>query len=173
MTGEGYSIASLIIDVRTPADTPVEYLGPPISSLFRFRRTVCFTGKRVVDPGYVANFLQGKVALLLNMGLLTFDLGAQLYEHIGEIVITKDGAHVHTFDLGAALMALDGSCPGASASKAAREAALAMWRPLCIAKRARLGLLEPFESVGAELGIDIDVPYVDYRACLSKCKNYG
>jgi len=156
---DGYSIAALVVDVDTlheeaEEDLPEDSVGQQI-----------FAG----SSAYFVNCLIQQIGGLLHMDYHTASYGDILYAHVGEISVHRDGEHVHTFDLGSILEGLTADFAEATITRRQREAAFRMWKPLCIAQRARLGFADPCMRLEASFGIDEDTSYATYDECRVRC----
>lgn len=85
------------IDVQTPAGVAAERFGGPRSGRLRRQKG---EDETMLDPGYLASFVEENLGDLLTGGNFEwFVYGRILYEHVGEIVVCKDGVEVRRWDV--------------------------------------------------------------------------
>jgi hypothetical protein len=91
------SVKTLNINVETPQDVDPWRFAPPTTSSSRRDDGGAET---VLSPTYLAEFVARNMADLLRDGDAEwFSYGKILYEHVDEIVITRDGKPVRTLDV--------------------------------------------------------------------------
>ncbi|KAF2443903.1 hypothetical protein P171DRAFT_474044 [Karstenula rhodostoma CBS 690.94] len=85
------------IDVQTPPGVAAAQFGPPLTSLSPLRNK---NGGTVLDPGYLVAYVEENLEGLLAGGNYKwFTCGQILFEHVGEIVVCKDGVEVRRWDI--------------------------------------------------------------------------
>ena len=101
------SIRRLVIDVETPPGVDTARFGPAVTSSIRRPKNTNWA-EHLLDPQYLFEFVVDQMRMLLAMSYHSAGYGGLLYEHVGEIVITKDGADEGCFraDLTAVLARL-------------------------------------------------------------------
>jgi hypothetical protein len=141
--GDGtYSIHNLVINVETPLGIDPNRFGPPLTSTFHRRRKDDWAAT-LLDPEYLADFIERDIKMLLNMEYHAAGYGEILYEHIGTITVKLDGETRFNKDLGVVLEKLAPTYSDATSSRQKRVDAFTDWKPKAMAERRRLGLSVP------------------------------
>ncbi|KAF2204301.1 hypothetical protein GQ43DRAFT_438029 [Delitschia confertaspora ATCC 74209] len=109
-TGEGSDgmkdrnvvIESLRVNVETPPNVAPEAFGPPIRK--RKREESAEKGAspqdlHILDPAYLTSFIKSNLEMLLRMSYHTAEYGCILYEHLDELVLTRDAVEEVRWDI--------------------------------------------------------------------------